>query len=179
MIGLLAALVVAHPAGFHERVALSVSRQAVDGLVVLDLDRSETARLIRAGADFDHDGVISAVERGALQKKLVALAVGGLKLGISGFALTVKVADVKMSMRGDDRVTDLGLSVAMMIEAAVSSPIGEGMKLEVEAKSPDESHVVVEVSAVAGRDGGVVAVERRDLAAGEKWSVRLGVLGPR
>ena len=178
MIGAFIAVLLAHPAGFHERVALSVSRQAVDGLLVMDIDAGVTAKNIRAGADFDHDGVISDVERTALQKKLVAMAVSGLKLSISGFALAVKVADVKMSMREDRGATETGLSVALMLEAFVKTPISEGMKLEVLAESPDKSHVIVEVSA-AGGDGGVLALEKKDLAAGEKLSVRLGVLGAR
>ena len=175
-----AAAVLAHPQGFHERVALSVSRQAVDGLLVMDVDSGEKAKLIRAGADFDHDGVISPAERGALQKKLVAMALGGLKLGLSGFPLTLKVVDVKMSTRDDHAALETGLSVAVLFEATVKSPIGEGVRLEVSAEAPDSSHVIVEVSAVTRADGGVVAVEKKDVATGEKYSVRLPAgLAPR
>ena len=173
------AVSTAHPAGFHERLALSVSRQAVDGLLVMDIDAGVTAKNIRAGADFDHDGVISPAERKALEKKLVGLATQGLKLGISGYPLTPKVTGVKMSMRDDPGANETGLSLALMLEAVVKTPIGEGMKLEVQAESPDKSHVIVEVSAVSGKDAGVEALERKELGAGEKMTVRLGALGTR
>ena len=81
---LLPLLVLAHTAGFHERVALSVSEKTVDALVVMDLDAGEQARLIRAGADLDHDGAIAGPERTALERKLVAMVVACLELGISG-----------------------------------------------------------------------------------------------
>ncbi len=169
---------LAHAAGFHERLALSLSAQNVDGLLVMDVDGGEQAKLIRAGADVNRDGVLSPPERAALQKKLVSMAMAGLKLGISGFPLTVQVTDVKLSLRNDEGVGEGGMSLALMLAASVRSPIGEGMKLEIEASSPDSSHVVVEVSA-SRPDGGVEAVERRELVAKEKWTVRVGGLGKR
>ncbi|MBL8949277.1 MAG: hypothetical protein JNK82_00775 [Myxococcaceae bacterium] len=172
------AALLSHAAGFHERVSIAVSRQNVDGLLVMDVDAGEQAKLIRAGADVNRDGALSAPERGALQKKLVAMATGSLKLGLSGFALTLAVTDVKLSTRNDDAVSESGLSLAVMLAASVKSPIGEGIKLEVEATSPDSSHVLVEVSA-SRPDAGVEAVEKRELAAGEKWAVRVGALGRR
>src|SRR4051812_32542303 len=105
MLAVIAAALLAHPQGFHERIALSVSRQAVDGLLVLDVDSGERAKLMRAGADINRDGVISGEERKALQNKLVQLATQGLKLSLSGFPLTVKVTDIKMSTRDDKEVS--------------------------------------------------------------------------
>jgi hypothetical protein len=172
-------VLLSHAQGIHERVSLVVSQKAVDGLLVIDIDSGERAKLIRAGADFNHDGVISTEERPALQRKLVQLATQGLKLGISGYSLSVKVADVKMSTRDDHTVSETGLSLAVMLEATVKSPIGEGMKLEIEAESGDKSHVLVEVSATSGEDGGVEAVGRKELLPSERWTVRLGALGAR
>lgn len=172
------AVVLAHAAGFHERLALSVSRQNVDGLLVVDLDAGEQAKLIRAGADANRDGVLAPGERAVLQKKLVAMALAGLKLGLSGYPLVVQVTDVKLSLRSDDAVSEAGLSVALMLAASVKSPIGEGIKLQVEATSPDSSHVIVEVSA-SRPDGGVEAIEKKELQAKEQWEVRVGALGRR
>jgi len=176
--GWVAVLLLGHAAGFHERLALSLSRQNVDALLVMDVDSGEQAKLIRAGADANRDGVLSAAERLALQKKLVSMALAGLRVGLSGYRLVLSVTDVKLSLRGDEGVAETGMSVALMLAGSVKSPIGPGITLEVEAASPDSSHVVVEVSA-SRPDAGVEAVARKELQAGEKWGVRVGDLGKR
>src|SRR5262249_31015079 len=125
----------------------------------MDVDSGERPKLLRAGADLDRDGLLSPPEPAALQQKLVQLATRGLKLGIAGFPLEVRVTDVKLSLREDRTVSESGLSLALMLEATHRQPVSEGMSLEVDVTSPDQSHVRVEVSALSGPDGGAEALE--------------------
>ncbi|MBK7859598.1 MAG: hypothetical protein IPJ65_13470 [Archangiaceae bacterium] len=176
---LAAGAALGHPQGFHERVSLAVSLKNVDGLVVVDVDGGERAKLIRAGADLNHDGLISGEERPLLQKKLLQLALQGLKVRVSGYPLVLSATDVKLSTRDDHTVSETGLSLAVLVAASVPSPISDGMKLEVEAVSADRSHVLVEVSATSAADGSVVALERHEVQPDEKWAVALRGLGAR
>jgi hypothetical protein len=170
----------AHPKGFHTRIAFSVSKFAVDALLVMDVDGGDKCKLLRQGVDMNRDGVLEPEESEVLKKKLVAMATRALKVGISSAPVPLQVKDVKMSLREDRGAnSDTGLSVALMLEGTHPHEVTPGMSLEVEDTSPDFSPVVVEISALSARDGGAEAVERYELPAAEKHATRLGVLAAR
>jgi hypothetical protein len=170
------AAALAHPTGYHLRLSLSVTRTEVGGLLVMDVDSSEQAKLLREGHDLDRDGVLSRDESKALQKKLVTMAIEGVRVTLAGYPLPLQPTDVKMSLRDDRAVAEGGLSLAVLLTAKLPSAAGAGMALDVEARAPDRSAVRVEVSAASGTDGGVEALGARDLQPDEKWTVRLGKL---
>jgi hypothetical protein len=176
---LLPAAALAHPKGFHTRIAFSVSKYAVDALLVMDVDGSERSKLLREGVDTNGNGVIDGDETAALKKKLAAMATRALKVGISSAPVPLTVKDVKLSLREDRSVSQTGLSVAVMLEGVHPHEVTPGMSLEVEDTSPDYSPVVIEVSALSATDGGAEALERYELPAGEKHAIRLGALAPR
>lgn len=169
----------AHPKGFHTKIVFSVSKYAVDALLVMDVDGSERVKLLREGADTNGNGVIDGDETAALKKKLTAMATRALKVGISGAPVPLTVKDVKLSLREDKSVSETGVSVALMLEGVHPHEVTPGMSLEVEDTSPDFSPVVIEVSALSGADGGAEALETYELPAGQKHAVRLGSLSPR
>lgn len=166
----------AHPVGYHKRLLLTVSRQRVDAVLVMDIDGSDNAQLFRAQADADQDGRLSKAETGALKKKLSQLALHDLKLSVSTYPLSLRELDSKVSLREDFGVTKTGLSVALMLEAKTPLPMTDGLSLEIQDSAPDKSPVTIEVSGQMA-DGGAQDLGRTELPAGGKWRVRLGSLG--
>ena len=61
-----AATAWAHPEGFHARFVFTLTKTVVTGVLVLDIDSGERCELLRAGADVNHDGVLSKAERATL-----------------------------------------------------------------------------------------------------------------
>ena len=57
-----AATAGAHPQGFHARFVFTLTKTAVTGVLVLDVDSGERCELLRAGADVNHDGVVNALD---------------------------------------------------------------------------------------------------------------------
>jgi hypothetical protein len=171
---------LAHPKGFHTKIAFSVSKFAVDGLLVMDVDGGDRCKLLRQGVDMNRDGVLEPEESELLKKKLVTMAMRALKVGISGAPVPLQVKDVKLSLREDRGAnSDTGLSVALMLEGTHPHAVTPGMNLEIEDSSPDFSPVVLEISALSSPDGGPEGLERYELPSGEKHTVRLGTLAPR
>lgn len=164
---LLSASAFGHPKGFHKKVLVTVEGGRLGALVVLDVDDSERAELLRATADTDHDGVLSKDETARLRAKLVELATSKLRISVSGHRLVTPVKDVRLSLRQQKRVGEAGMSVAVMLETLLPGKVVPGMTLAVEDASPDGSPVQVELGQT---DAGVVS---RELVAGEKAELRL------
>ena len=166
----------AHPQGFHKKLVITVARSELQALLVMDVDSGERCSLIRAGADSNHDGLLSPDETGALKQRLVAMATRSLKLAISGAPLSLEVKDSKVNLRQDTRVNEAGLSVAMVYELRFSSPLTPGLRLEVEDASPDLSTVILEVFQVPATDAGLGKPFAAEVESGRKTSLRLGAL---
>ncbi|MBI3183136.1 MAG: hypothetical protein HYZ28_13440 [Myxococcales bacterium] len=165
-----------HPRGFHKRTVVSVSARQVDVLVTMDVDEGKRSGLLRAGADADRDGSLSDAEAAELRRKLSELAVRPLKVEISGYAVRLEEREAKLSLRGERRATEEGMSVAVLATAKLPSEVTPGMSLGVEDASPDRSHVEVQVYQAAGQDAGASAPVRKVLLPGQRLEVRLGRL---
>lgn len=177
LLGLLwAPFAEAHPEGFHARFAFTVTRTTLTGLLVLDVDSGERCELLRAGADLNHDGVLSKEEKRALELKLASFVTRPLKVSISGAPVPLTVQETKLNLRGDPGVTRSGLSVALLLEVHHPHEVSPGMHLEVETVTPDQSPVRLEVvqALAAGEPG--PAETRLELESGKKARVRLGAL---
>lgn len=167
-----AAVAGAHPSGFHVKVTVTAARQQLSGLVVMDVDSGERCLLLREAVDADRDGVLSADEVAKLKERLVKLATSRLELGLSGAKLRVEVKDTKLSLRDDRRANDAPLSIAVLFEVPVTSPLAEGMTLEVTTVAPDQSHVVVQVF----QAGATAPPFQQEVPSGAAARVRLGRL---
>jgi hypothetical protein len=168
---LLSATAIAHDKGFHKKLLLTVTRESVELLVAMDIDGNERTAGLRAGADANHDGVISGEEAQGLKKKLVRLAEEPVRVAVSGYALSFEDVDAKVDLRGDRRVDDTGISVAVLRRARWPGKPIAGMTLSVSDESPDPSPVAVEVH-VQAEDGGDV-VTSAELDRGKSVSARL------
>ncbi len=172
----LAALVLAHPQGFHKRVSLELWSTSIRGLVVMDIDSGERCELLRAGADANHDGLLDANETKALKVKLTTLATRALKLWISGYPVAVEVKETKVTLKEDPRVSPSGVSVAVLLEMRHPYAVTPGMSLWLEDTAPDFSHVEVEVFQHPRADGGAEPAFGQSAGSGERVIVRLGAL---
>ncbi len=166
----------AHPQGFHTKLTFTLEKGRVRGLVVMDVDAGERCRLIRSGADENHDGVLTGQEVGGLKAKLVSLATKPLKVGFSGFPLTLPVKEAKVSLHEDPRVGESGLSVAVLLELEHAYPVTPGLSFEVEDRAPDGSTVVVEVFQAQGGPGAFEPPFRQEVESGKKVRIRVGTL---
>lgn len=171
------AAVWAHAAGFHERLTFTVSRSRVEGLLVMDVDAGERCSLLRAQADLDGDGLLSKDELAGLAKRLTAMATRTLAIGVSTAVMPLAVKDTRLSLREDPRVSDTGLSLALLLELPAPWPITPGATLEVTDTSPDLSPVVLEVFQAPAAGAKAEPPFRGELEAGKQVKVRLGVLG--
>lgn len=173
----LAGVAQAHPQGFHLRATFTVAKDSVQGVLALDVDAGERCRLLRAGADLDHDGLLAGAEVAGLKERLAGLILRPLVLGVSGAPLAVKVLETRLSLREDRRAQDGGLSVAVLLEATLPRGVFPGSELELTLASPDVSTVVLEVFQASA--AGPEAPLRQEVASGARTKVRLGALGPR
>lgn len=174
---LVAAVAWAHAAGFHTRLTFTVSRSLVQGLVVMDVDAGERCSLLRAQADLDRDGLLSKDELAFLAKKLTGLATRTLTVGVSGAVIPLVVKDTKLSIREDPRVSETGLSLALLLELPTPWPITPGGTFEVTDTSPDLSPVALEVFQVPAAAAKAEAPFRGEVEAGRQVKVRLGAVG--
>lgn len=172
-----AATAWAHPEGFHARFVFTLTKTAVTGLLVLDVDSGERCELLRAGADANHDGVLSKPERAALLTKLSSFLTKPLKLGISGYPLPLTVTESKLNLRDDDSVSRKGLSVALLLELKHPYEVSPGMHFEVETVTPDQSAVRLEVLQTPAKDEPAEPDFREEVPSGKRVRVRLGALG--
>jgi len=173
---LVVALVLAHPQGFHKRVTLELKRTTVDGLIVMDLDGGERCELLRAGADTNRDGRLDPPEVTALKKKLTTLATLGLKLWISGYPVPLQIQQTKLSLKEDFRVSQSGVSVAVLLSMRLPYPVTPGMSLGLEDTAPDQSPVEIEVFQHGLGDAGALPQVKRSVGPGERMTVPLGAL---
>lgn len=176
-VALLAAVAWAHAAGFHTRLTFTVSRSLVQGLLVMDVDAGERCSLLRAQADLDHDGLLSRDERALLAKKLTGMATRNLSIGVSSAVVPLAVKDTRLSIREDPRVSDTGLSLALLLELPTPYPITPGSTLEVTDTSPDLSPVLLEVFQTPAEGAKAEPPFRGEVEAGKQVKVRLGILG--
>jgi hypothetical protein len=176
VIPLVVALVLAHPQGFHKRVTLELWSTSITGLVVMDVDGGERCELLRAGADLNRDGLLDPSETKALKKKLTTLATRALKLWISGYPVAVEVKDAKVTLKEDSRVSQTGVSVAVLLEMRHPYAVTPGMSLWLEDSAPDGSHVEIEVFQHGLADAGTLAPVKRSAGSAERVTVRLGAL---
>lgn len=172
-----AAAAWAHPEGFHTRFAFTLTKTSVTGLLVLDVDSGERCELLRAGADANHDGVLSRPERATLLAKLASFVTKPLKLGISGYPLPLTVTESKLNLRSDDSVSRTGLSVALLLEVKHPHEVSEGMHFEVETVTPDQSPVRLEVLQTPAPKEPAEPDFRDEVPSGKRVQVRLGALG--
>lgn len=166
-LALLPLVAVAHEKGFHKRVVVTVEGARVAAVVVMDVDDSERAELLRATADSDHDGKLSKAETESLRAKLVSLATSKLKLSFSGHEVRLPVRDSRLSLRQEKRVGEAGMSVAVMLETDLPRAPSRNMVLVLEDAAPDGSPVQVDLGQT---DAGVTQVE---LLPGQKAELRL------
>jgi hypothetical protein len=174
--GIVAATASAHPQGFHTRLTFTLEKGRVRGLVVMDVDAGDRCKLIRAGVDENKDGVLTGAEVKALEAKLQSLALKPLKVGFSGFPLTLPVTGVKVSMHEDPRVNDSGLSVAILLELEHDYPVTPGLSFEVEDKAPDGSTVRLEVLQAQAKDAQEEPPFQKDVESGQRVRIRVGTL---
>ena len=175
LVALAALTADAHPRGFHKKVVFTAYRTRIEGLLSMDVDGSERTRGLRAAADVDGDGKLSPAELKELRDRVVKLAIGSLKLEISGARIPIEVKDAKLNVHADFSTGDAGLSVAVLMVMKHPYEVKPGMTLVVEDRAPDLSDVPVEVYLAGAGDAGVL-VEKSELKLGDKLSVRLGVL---
>ncbi|MBE2252880.1 MAG: hypothetical protein IAE78_25330 [Myxococcus sp.] len=173
-----AATARAHPEGFHARYVFTLTKTTVTGLLVLDVDSGARCELLRAGADKNHDGELSKDEKAALLQKLTSFITRPLKLGLSGFPLPLTVKESKLNLRDDPRVSSAGLSVALLLEVHHPHEVSPGMHFEVEAVTPDQSPVRLEVLQAVAEGEPPEPDFRGEVDAGKKVRVRLGLLAP-
>ena len=171
-----AATAWAHPEGFHARFVFTLTKTAVTGVLVLDVDSGERCELLRAGADVNHDGVLSKAERATLLAKLSSFLTKPLKLGISGYPLPLTVTESKLNLRDDDSVSRLGLSVALLLEMKHPYEVSPGMHFDVETVTPDQSAVRLEVLQSRAPGEPAEADFREEVPSGKRARVRLGAL---
>jgi len=171
-----AATASAHPEGFHARFVFTLTKTAVTGLLVLDVDSGERCELLRAGADVNHDGVLSKVERATLLAKLSSFLTKPLTLGISGFPLPLTITESKLNLRDDDSVSRTGLSVALLLELKHPYEVSPGMHFEIETVMPDQSAVRLEVVQSVAKGVPGEPDFRDEVPSGKKVRVRLGAL---
>ncbi|MGV3621662.1 MAG: hypothetical protein ACO1OB_12635 [Archangium sp.] len=146
VVALVATAAFAHPTGFHKKLTITVTRTKLSALIVMDVDSGERCLLLREAVDSNRDGVLAGEEVAKLKERLVKMATGPLKLGISGAPLLMTSKEAKLSLREDRRANDSPLSVAVMFEIPLSPTPGEGTQLEVTDTSPDQSTIVLQVS---------------------------------
>lgn len=145
-VALLASLAWAHTSGFHKRLLFTVGDAGIDALVVMDVDGGERVRLIRAGADTDHDGALSADEALALKGRLVSMATRALTVHLSRAPVSMLLRDSKLDLRGDLRAeSDTAVSVAVLMRPRDVIRAWSGLELQVSDAAPDGSPIVVEV----------------------------------
>ncbi|MDX2013859.1 MAG: hypothetical protein SFW67_26925 [Myxococcaceae bacterium] len=181
LVGLLAAATArAHPEGFHVRAVFTLTKTAVTGLVVMDVDGGERCELMRAGADTNRDGTLSDDEKRGLERRLVSLVLKPLKVGLSSYAVPLKVQEVKLNLRQDASVSRSAVSVALLLEANHPYEVSPGMHFEFETVTPDGSPVRLEVLQAADPSDGAPEPDfRRDVESGRRARVRLGLLARR
>lgn len=167
---------LAHPEGFHAKYAFTLTKTTLVGLLVLDVDGGERCELIRAGADADHDGVLSRPERRAVEAKLTSFITRTLKLGLSSYPLPLTIKEAKLNLHDDASVSKRGLSVALLLEVKHPYEISPGMHFELEAATPDQSHLRVEVVQAIAPGEPSVPDFAEDVPSGKKVRVRLGAL---
>lgn len=166
----------AHPRGFHKKIVLNAYRTRLEGLVVLDVDGAERTRGLRAAADKNGDKKLSQDELKELEQRLTTLALGSLRLTISGAPVPVAAKLTKLDVKGDFGVSDGGLSVAAMLMVRHPAPVSPGMTLLIQDKSPDLSPVTVQVFMARSVDAGTLDAQQGELEAGKAFAVRLGQL---
>lgn len=176
VVALVATGASAHPEGFHAKYAFTLTRTSVTGLLVLDVDAGERCELIRAGADANHDGVLSRPERRSLESKLSAFITRTLKLGISSYPVPLTIKETKLNLRDDASVSKSGLSIALLLEVKHPYEVTPGMHFEFEASTPDQSHVRVEIVQAAKAGEPAEPDFKEDVPSGKKVRVRLGAL---
>jgi hypothetical protein len=163
-----------HAKGFHKRTVATVNATGMELLVTLDLDGSQRALLLRQGADRDGNGALSPAERRQLEATLSAMATKPLKVQISGYPLQLEQVETKLNLRKDGTVSESGLSSAVLLRATFPESASEGLELVLQDRSPDDSHVAVEVFQLAAPDAGIHEPIRADVRSGKTVKVRLG-----
>lgn len=166
----------AHPEGFHAKYAFTLTRTSITGLLVLDVDAGERCELIRSGADANHDGLLSRSERRSLEAKLSSFITRTLKLGISSYPVPLTIKETKLSLRDDPSVSKSGLSIALLLEVKHPYEVTPGMHFELEASTPDQSHVRVEIVQAAKPGEPAEPDFKEDVPSAKKVRVRLGAL---
>jgi hypothetical protein len=136
----------------------------------MDVDSGQRCAVLRQSVDADGDGLVKGDEVTALKDRLAQMALRNLKLSLSGAALSLTPKETKLSLHEDPRVGEQGLSIAVLVDVALSKGVSEGMTFEVTDTSPDLSPVVVLVFQ-AGEPPFQV-----DLESGKTAKVRLGRL---
>jgi hypothetical protein len=176
--GLLAAATArAHPEGFHVRAVFTLTKTAVTGLVVMDVDGGERCELMRAGADSNRDGLLSDDEKRGLERRLVSMVLRPLKVGLSSYVVPLKVQEVKLNLRQDVSVSRSAVSVALLLEANHPYDVSPGMHFEFETVTPDGSPVRLEVLQAADpADRQPEPDFRQEVDSGRRARVRLGLL---
>jgi hypothetical protein len=167
----------AHAEGFHVRAVFTLTKTAVSALLVMDVDGGERCELMRAGADLNRDGVLADDEKRALEKKLTALVLRPLKVGLSSYVVPLKLLEAKLNLRGDASVSRSGVSVALLLESNHPYEVSPGMHFEFETVTPDASPVRLEVFQAA--DPGDPSPEpdfQQEIDSGRRTRVRLGLL---
>jgi hypothetical protein len=172
----LAATSLAHPQGFHKKLTFTLTKTAITALVVMDVDSGARCAVLRQAADGDSDGLLAGAEVTALKERLAEMALRTLALGVSGAPVAVTVKESKLSLRGDPRVSESGLSLALLVEVRHPHAVSEGMAFEVTDTSPDLSPVMVQVFQAAAKGAAPEAPVQIELEAGKTASVRLGRL---
>lgn len=160
----------AHPQGFHKKLTFTVARAKVSALVVMDVDSGERCLLLREAVDANRDGRLEGDEVAKLKERLVKLASSRLEVKLSGAPLALALKDTKLSLREDRRANDAALSVALLYELPLTSPVTEGMTLEVSDVAPDQSHVAVQVFQAGAKE----APFQQEVPSGTPAKVRLG-----
>ncbi len=163
----------AHPTGFHKRLTITLTSTRLSVLMVMDVDSGERCLLLREAMDSNRDGVLAGNELTVLKERLLKLATRPLKVSLSTAPLNLTVKESKVSLRGDIRANDSPLSVAVLLEMEHSNELKEGMALEIEDISPDQSTIAVQVFQAGAKEGPF----EKEVPSGTKSTVRVGRLG--
>jgi hypothetical protein len=140
----------------------------------MDIDSGPACLTLREPADENRNGQLDKDEVLNLKKRLTSMATKNFKLAISGAPVAIELKESKISLRDDLRVTDTGISVAVMFEVRHPYAASEGMTLDVTDASPDRTPIVLEVAQESTTPG--LDIQPIEIESGKPQRLRLGKL---
>jgi hypothetical protein len=135
-----------HTLGTHKVCRLNVLPERIEGLLTLEFEGGKRSALLRASADRNRDGQLSLEERQALRARLERLALKAFFLRLGKTPIPVEKFQSKLDLQDRFQVLEHGMSLALFFSLDLPQGLGCPTQLIVQDRSPDGSHVRIEVS---------------------------------